>query len=178
MINTGKKLGGIALAACLSVGLFFAPSQAKDKGGKEHAGKEHAGKEHAGKEHDGKAVKISAKDIKEKINHYIKKDTGLKGGSFLIYDDKLEKTWRLKFVKIHDPVRIINKKTYFACMDFKEVGGSDVLDIDFWLETKSHAKHKAKHKDKHKLKITEIKIHKLNGTPRFTYKDDKPVPVK
>jgi len=142
-----------------------------DKKTKEHAGKKHKkDKEHAGKEHAGKAIKVSAKDIKAKIKGYIKKDSKMKGGAFLIHDDKLDKTWRLKFVKIHDPVRIINDKTYFACMDFKEVGGKDVLDIDFWLEVH--------HKAKHHLKITAIKIHKLNGKPRFTYEKDKPVPVK
>jgi len=184
------KMGRIgAVAASLCVSSFFALPSAADHDGKEHAGKEHAGKEHAGKEHAGKkhegkehagkehagkehagkAIKVSAKDIKGKIKGYIKKDTKLKGGSFVIYDKKMKKTWRLKFVKIHDPVRIINDKTYFACMDFKEVGGKTVLDIDFWLEVDSHASHH--------LKIPDLKIHKLNGKARFTYKKDKPVPV-
>jgi len=192
MINILKLGQTAALAVIVSAGLSFTLLAAehagkehageevsekkktdKEHAGKEHAGKKHEDKEHAGKkhkEHAGKAMKVSAKDIKAKIKSYIKKDSKMKGGSFLIYDDKLAKTWRLKFVKIHNPVRIINNKTYFACMDFKEVGGSDVLDIDFWLEVNK--------KSKHHLKITKIKIHKLNGEPRFTYEKDKPVPVK
>jgi len=176
MMNVLKCGRITVLAVLVSFGHSFtllAEKDGKEHAGKEHAGKEHADKkdkEHAGKEHAGKAIKVSAKDIKAKIKSYIKKDTKMKGGSFLIFDDKLDKTWRLKFVKIHDPVRIINDKTYFACMDFKEVGGKDVLDIDFWLEVH--------HKAKHHLKITAIKIHKLNGKARFTYKKDKPVPVK
>lgn len=142
--------------------------------GSEHAGKEHAGQEHAGQEHAGKsaaaATTITAQDVKDAIHAHLDQETAQNDGHFVIEDEKLDKTWMLDFVKIHDPVRIINDKTYFACMDFKEVGGDQVLDLDFWLE--------ATGQESPKLKVTDVKIHKLDGEPRFTYQNDKPVEVK
>jgi hypothetical protein len=131
--------------------------------------------EHPGSavEHPGSAVKktppaaehpghpITADYVKNSIQMHVDAQAKAHGGVFLIKDDKLNQTWKLKLVKIHDPVRMFEKdgKTiYFACSDFKSTEGNDVLDIDFWMVPQGD-----------KLTVTETRIHKLNGEPRYTY---------
>lgn len=116
-------------------------------------------------EHPGTSVKpgktITAKFVKKSIEEHVKAQSKGTGGVFVIHDDKLKKDWRLKLTKIHDPVRMFEKggKTiYFACSDFTSVEGKDVLDIDFWMVPKGD-----------KLEVTDTKIHKLNGQPRYGY---------
>jgi hypothetical protein len=118
--------------------------------------------EHPGKsttEHPGKA--ISADSVKEAIKSHVENQEKAHGGVFTIEDAKLNKTWKLKLAKIHDPVRTFEqggKTIYFACSDFNSTEGKDVLDIDFWMTPKDGM-----------LSVTETKIHKVNGEPRFTY---------
>jgi hypothetical protein len=118
--------------------------------------------EHGGSpvvEHPGKAV--TAKEVKNAIKDHIKTAARMNNGDFVIRDDKLNKEWRLKLDKVHDPVRQFKKDgqtVYFACSDFKASEGKDVLDIDFWMVEKGG-----------KLEVIDTRIHKVNGEPRFTY---------
>lgn len=134
----------------------------------EHAGEEHEHKEHAGKKH-GKKKHFSPKEVESAIKGYIHGDQELKNGFFFIHDPELEHDWKLKFAKLH-PVRVIEKngeKTYFACSNFKAVGDEDheTLDLDFWMRPDEHGE----------LTVRKIRIHKVDGEARFTYKNDKPV---
>ncbi len=156
----------------------------QEHAGQEHAGsaanKEHAGQEHAGEEHAGKPAKeFTAKDIKDAMNAHIEKIQKEGKGVFKLVDkaDK-NKDLTLKFVKIHDPVRKIDGKGYFACTDFQVVGGDSdqLLDLDFWLNPDAKGE---------KLVITETKVHKdavkVDGKwakkERYTFVNDKPVAV-
>ena len=97
-------------------------------------------------------------------------------GVFHIDDPKTSDTLALRFVKIHDPVRVIDEHTYFACTDFEVVGTEGKLyDLDFWLRP-----------DGDVLEVYREKIHKeprrslLYGwykQPRYTFVDDKVVPL-
>jgi hypothetical protein len=118
------------------------------------------GQEHPG-EHPGVEEKIRPNDVRQAIMDYINRDTALKGGYFLIWDDKEGKVWKLRFSKLHDKVRVIEGETYFMCTDFSSE--KDTLDIDFWLEEDILGN----------LKVTKIKIHKVNKKPRFTYEGNK-----
>ena len=85
-------------------------------------------------EHPGKAV--SADFVKKAIRDHVKAEEKANGGFFVLPDPELNKTWRLKLAKVHDPVRTFKKgdqTIYFACSDFKSEDGKDVLDIDFWM---------------------------------------------
>ena len=101
-----------------------------------------------------------------------------KGVFKLVDKDKNNQELTLKFVKIHDPVRKIDGKGYFACTDFQVVGGDSdqLLDLDFWLNPQGD-----------KLIVTETKVHKdaVKNTSgkwekkeRYTFVNDKPVEVK
>jgi len=110
-------------------------------------------------EHPGKA--ITADFVKKSIEQHVKDQAKSTGGVFIIRDEKLGKDWRLKLAKVHDPVRTFEKdgKTiYFTCSDFESLDGKDVLDIDFWMVPKGN-----------KLEVTDTKIHKVNGEPRYGY---------
>lgn len=127
--------------------------------------------EHPGKsttEHPGKA--ITSDSVKKAVNEYVSTQTKAGGGFYVVKDPVLKKDWRLKLDKIHDPVREFEKdgKTiYFACSDFKTEDGKDVLDIDLWMVEKGG-----------KLEVTETKIHKVNGEPRYNYEGTTLKPVK
>jgi len=127
--------------------------------------------EHPGKavEHPGKAVEkgpaaehiITADFVKKSIQSHVDAQAKAQGGVFQVKDDKLNKTWKVKLDKIHDPVRMFEKDgkpIYFACSDFKSVDSTDILDIDFWMAPKGN-----------ELVVTDTKIHKVNGEPRYTY---------
>lgn len=152
-----------------------------DEAGEEHPGDEHPGEgeEHPGEgeEHPGDEAHkgVSASDIKKAMKAHIEKRTKEGDGVFKIKDKKADEKLELKFVKIHDPVRKMPKKGYFACTDF-HVKGNDkkVYDLDFWLSKKDG-----------KLKVTKEKIHKhpkkkdgkWTKKARYTFKNDEIVKV-
>ncbi|GFE56265.1 hypothetical protein [Geobacter sp. AOG1] len=148
-----------SIAAVLAAGVCTAaehPGTEVDKPNAEHPGK---AVEKTTGEHPSKPV--TAKFIKKSIKEHVKAQSKATGGIFMIHDDKLNKEWKLKLDKIHDPVRMFEKDgkmTYFTCSDFKSTEGKDVLDIDFWMVLKGD-----------KLEVTDTKIHKVNGEPRYTY---------
>ncbi len=118
--------------------------------------------DHPGKstvEHPGKA--ITADSIKKSIEQHVNAQAKSNNGVYMVQDPKLNKDWRLKLAKVHDPVRTFEKDgttIYFACSDFNSVDSKDVLDIDFWMVSKGN-----------KLEVIDTKIHKVNGEPRFGY---------
>jgi len=108
-------------------------------------------------EHPGRA--ITANFVKKSIEQHVNAQAKSNKGMFMIQDVKLNKDWRLKLAKVHDPVRTFEKDgmtIYFACSDFNSVDSKDVLDIDFWMVSK-----------RNKLEVIDTKIHKVNGEPRF-----------
>lgn len=127
--------------------------------------------EHPGKstvEHPGKAV--SADSVKKAVKDYAAAQTVAGGGAYVVSDPVLKKEWRLTLNKIHDPVRQFQKDgrtIYFACSDFRTMDGKDVLDIDLWMEERGG-----------KLEVSDVKIHKVNGQPRFTYEGTTLKPIK
>lgn len=114
-------------------------------------------------------------DIKKAMSDHISNSTDA-DGVFYLHDDKTGENLSLIFVKIHDPVRVIDGNTYFACTDFKVVGEDNKLyDLDFWLRPVDGV-----------LKVYKTKIHKeprkslIYGwykQPRYTFVNDKIVPL-
>lgn len=134
----------------------------------EHPGKavqEHPGKEveQSKAEHPGKPV--TADFVKKSIDEHVKIQSKATAGLFVIHDDKLNKEWKLKLDKIHDPVRMFEKDgkmIYFTCSDFKSTEGPEVIDVDFWMVPKGE-----------KLEVIDTRIHKVDGVPRYTYEGTK-----
>lgn len=153
-----KKLRLHVVAASMATFLAAGCTAAEHPGTSvvEHPGKE-VEKTAAG--YPGKAV--TADFVKKSIKEHVKTQSKATDGIFVIHDDKLNKDWKLKLDKIHDPVRKFEKdgKTiYFTCSDFKSTEGKEVIDIDFWMVPKGD-----------KLEVIDTRIHKVNGEPRYTY---------
>lgn len=120
-------------------------------------------------------TEFNAQEIKDTMLAHIESKVQADNGVLKIYDDKVSQILQLKFVKIHDPVRKIEGKGYFACTDFEVVGEAGKLyDLDFWLSAQNGA-----------LVVTDTRIHKEPaGTrgawekkERYTFINDNPVEV-
>ncbi|MDP3804162.1 MAG: hypothetical protein Q8Q87_01265 [Candidatus Omnitrophota bacterium] len=179
-----KKIFSIFLV--LMTAAFFAnlslaaehPGKAAEAEHKEHPGKaqetEHPphgiapGKAVA--EHPGAGSTLSAASVIKGIKSHIKNITAANAGVFPITDPVQKKALKLKLIKVHeDKVSYIKKDdAYFACTDFKTEDGREMYDIDFWMKADK----------KGNLKVYETKIHKKDGKPRFTYRDDEIAAVK
>ncbi len=122
---------------------------------------------------DKSPPKFYVEDIKKAMDIHLA-DRVDENGIFRMRDEKTGEVLELKFVKIHDPVRVINSNTYFACTDFHVVGERKKLyDLDFWMSPVNG-----------ELRIYKEKIHKeprkalLYGwykQPRYTFVNDKVV---
>ncbi|OGW60485.1 MAG: hypothetical protein A2V83_09280 [Nitrospirae bacterium RBG_16_64_22] len=157
-----RNVAVLVIALVLAIGSTFAVGIA-DEHPAEHPGAE--------------AKEFTAAEIKKAMMDHINKGTKAGGGAFKLKDaDGGGRELSLKFVQIHDPVRKIAGKRYFACIDFQAAGGAkgQLYDIDFWLAPKDG-----------QLVVTETKVHKVpvkNGATwakkeRYNFDGDKPVVV-
>ena len=147
----------ITYGVSLFVGMSFADSTADNEDSSESQSTE--------------IKKYYVSDIKKAMMDHLAEQVD-ENGIFKIFDKKTGETLSLKFVKIHDPVRVINSSVYFACTDFHLVGNRKILyDLDFWMSP-----------DDGVLKIYQTKIHKeprkslIYGwykQPRYTFVNDK-----
>ncbi len=118
------------------------------------------------------AKPISLDDVAKAIGTYVQEDSKLKGGYFLLYDDKTKQPLALTLDKVHrDRLAQTAPGTYFACSDFKTPEGK-LYDIDFWVKEGPGGE----------LNITQIMIHKEAGKPRYNWVEEggiwKREPVK
>lgn len=114
--------------------------------------------------------KPSIVDVEAGIRAHIANKTQEGGGYFDFSTDST--AYRLKLVRVHtEYLSVLGPNRFFACVDLADETG-DVYDVDFFLEGEPGAMH-----------VTETTVHKLNGKPRYTWKQqaDKTwatVPVK
>ena len=110
----------------------------------------------------GEKAEISKEKLAEAIKDYVKKDSALKGGYFMVYDEKAGKPLALSLVKVHkERLSTIGDGVYFACADFETPAGK-VYDLDIFM----------KGPDKHHLTVTEISVHKEAGLERYTWHEE------
>ncbi len=98
-------------------------------------------------------------DIQAGIEKYIEDQTSLNGGFFpLSFGDK---ELRLELVRVHtEYLANLGPGRHFACVDLADVSG-DVYDVDFFLSG-----------DPGSMTVTETTVHKLNGQPYYTWKQE------
>lgn len=79
---------------------------------------------------------FSVGDIKAAMREHIHQRTALGNpGVFEITDPRTSQNLELRFQIIHDPVRVIDGKFYFACTNFAAINDPDkTYDLDFWLQ--------------------------------------------
>ena len=122
-------------------------------------------KEHPA-EHPAKGAKseITKEELAVAIEDYVKKDSALKGGHFLVFDAKAGKPLTLSLLKVHkERLSPLGDGVYFACADFQTPAGK-VYDLDIFM--------KSKDSDKHRLKVTEISVHKEAGVERYSWHEE------
>lgn len=140
MNRLGKVLSvaTIAIAIVLAAGLLYAgdhPERATGSGSK---------------------VAIS-RSIENSIEKYVKSESALKGGFFLIYDTKTREPLVLTLAGVHrESIAKVGRDEYFACADFKTQQGK-IYDLDMVM----------KGSDKNNLQIAEISVHKEAGRARY-----------
>ena len=101
------------------------------------------------------------------INDYVQADAQAKGGYFLVYDSVAKKPLMLTLDRVHEErLSGLGGGVYFACADFTSPQGT-VYDIDvFMKETEAG------------LEATEVHVHKVDGKPRYTWKEEDGVWVR
>ncbi len=97
-------------------------------------------------------TKLSSEDVVKIIGDYIKEMIS-EDGSFAVEDKKENRTWKLEFVKIYEPVQKTEEGDYFTCVDFTD--GNDHLDVDLYV-TKTEGN----------PKVSDVVIHMVNGESR------------
>jgi hypothetical protein len=128
--------------------------------------------EHGGagmKEHEGTAVEAAEpapEALRQTIRDHIANQEKEKG-AFTVVDERTGEIRQLELVQVHERVG----KTgdfYYSCTDMKDVQTGDLLDLDFDVQGGGGD-----------LKIVAVRIHKDNGTPRYTYDaNDQRIPVQ
>lgn len=103
--------------------------------------------------------------LRQTIRDYIANEEKSKG-AFEIMDERAGSLRQLAFVRVHERVGKTGNY-YYSCTDMKDVKTGDLLDLDFDIQDEVG-----------NLSVADVRIHKDNGDPRYTYDDkDNRVPV-
>lgn len=118
-------------------------------------------KEHP-KEHPQDKAALNPETLAEEIEQYVNNESKLKGGYFLLYDEKSKTPLVLTLDKVHkDKLSKVGDDNYFACSDFKGTDGKN-YDLDFFMKKSDSG-----------LIVTELTVHKVNGAPRYTWFEEE-----
>ncbi|GEM_PF-1329955 len=110
-------------------------------------------------------VEPTAEQIRQTIRDYIA-EVQQEEGAFTIEDEVTGKTRTLTLDHVHDRVGKTGEY-YYSCTDMKDQESGDTLDLDFDVEAYEGD-----------LEVVDVRIHKVNDQPRYTYDDkDNRVPV-
>ncbi|QCK15196.1 transglutaminase-like domain-containing protein [Mangrovivirga cuniculi] len=112
------------------------------------------------KEEESKTEKVSVQDVERGIRENIMAKTKEGNGFFKFSNDTTD--FNLKLVRVHtEYLSVLGPNEFFACVDLATESG-DVYDVDFFLKG-----------SKNDMKVTRTDLHKLNGKPYYTWKQNK-----
>lgn len=107
----------------------------------------------------------SAEALRQTISDYIATQENVHG-AFSVLDGRSGNLRRLELIRVHERVGKTGDY-YYSCTDMKDVATGDELDLDFDIEDETG-----------NLRVVDIRIHKDNGTPRYTYdENDNMIPL-
>ena len=110
--------------------------------------------------------KPGKKNIHKAMKAYIDTKAAAHEGYLVIDDPDTGTTRRLSMVNIHERVGKTGDY-YYSCADFKDVDSGEMLDLDMDVQDNNGS-----------LRVVDIRIHKVNGEPRYTYDaDDNRIPL-
>src|SRR3989338_7998942 len=103
--------------------------------------------------------------LRQTIHDYIANQEKIQG-AFAIVDERTGDLRRLELDRVHERVGKTGNY-YYSCTDMKDIKTGDLLDLDFDIQDEGG-----------NLRVADIRIHKDNGDPRYTYDDnDNMIPV-
>lgn len=107
----------------------------------------------------------SAEALRQTIRDYVGVQEKAQG-AFKIMDERSGQMRDLTLIRVHERVGKTGDY-YYSCTDMKDVASGDVLDLDFDIEDLNNV-----------LKVVDVRIHKDNGNPRYTYDaNDNRIPL-
>ncbi|OGR91376.1 MAG: hypothetical protein A2V88_16845 [Elusimicrobia bacterium RBG_16_66_12] len=101
----------------------------------------------------GDLTPVEMKSFRQAVKAHVQEH--LEEGAFVVRDEKLDKEWRLKLIRLHDEARPMSDKLYSVCADFKEVAGAAKLDVDFLVNRAGSG-----------WEVRQAVIHMVGGKPR------------
>ena len=104
--------------------------------------------------------KVNISEIEAGIKAFIAKTTAENEGYFPVKDENND--LKMKLVRVHtEYLSNLGPGRHFACVDLVDVSG-DVYDVDFFMNGEPG-----------NMNVTETKVHKLNGKPFYSWKQNK-----
>ena len=104
------------------------------------------------------------KAVRQSAQSHVQQQLEEGEGAVVIRDEKLDKEWRLKLVRLHDEVRQLSDKLFAVRADFQEVDGGTKLNIDFLLNGAGS-----------RWEVRQTVIRAVGGKPRGALKMAAPV---
>jgi hypothetical protein len=124
-------------------------------------------KEHPEHPEEKTEASLTIEQLAQAINDYVRDDARAKGGFFLVYDPVAKKSLVLTLDRVHEErLSGLGGGVYFACADFTSPEGT-VYDIDVFMKEAEAG-----------LEATEVHVHKVDGKPRYTWKEQGGVWVR
>jgi hypothetical protein len=98
--------------------------------------------------------------LAQAIQGYVAEDVRAKGGYFLVFDPITKQPLALTLDRVHEErLSGLGGGVYFACADFTSLDGK-VYDVDVFMK-----------EGKAGLEPTEVHVHKVDGKPRYTWRE-------
>lgn len=109
---------------------------------------------------DEKIPRASMDEIETGIKSYIDREQKRNDGYFIFENDTAK--YKMRLVRVHtEYLSNLGPGKYFACVDLAVENGN-VYDVDFFLEGEPG-----------NMKVVRTSLHKLNGKPYYTWKQNK-----
>ena len=103
---------------------------------------------------------LAIAEIEQEIKNYISLKTQENAGFFPVKDENHD--LKMKLVRVHtEYLSNLGPESHFACVDLVDEKG-DVYDVDFFMEGSPG-----------NMFITSTSVHKLNGKPYYSWKQNK-----
>jgi transglutaminase-like putative cysteine protease len=104
--------------------------------------------------------KVSIAEIELGIKDFISTKTAENNGVFPVKDENHD--LKMKLVRVHtEYLSNLGPRRHFACVDLVDESG-EVYDVDFFMEGEPGS-----------MTVTETTVHKLNGKPFYSWKQNK-----
>ena len=104
--------------------------------------------------------KVTIAEIEAGIKEFIAVKTAENNGVFPVKDENHD--LRMKLVRVHtEYLSNLGPTRHFACVDLVDESG-EVFDVDFFMEGEPGS-----------MQVTETTVHKLNGKPFYSWKQNK-----